>query len=130
MNNNNIETGRVGELFAQSVLERYGIRTVHVDIKGDDLWCKTPRDVFVKVQVKSASKPVLYAKHHTKPKYFFCLHNVSNYNGVVLLVALDKQFLLAKKGTEIKTRNVKLKPETFSAKAQENSIVERFDLAV
>ncbi len=66
----------------------------------------------------------------TQNQLLFCLHNVSDYEGVILFVALDKQFLLAKKGAEIKTRNIKLKPETFSAKAQEDSIVKRFDLAV
>ena len=125
-----IEKGRVGELFAQSVLERYGIRTSHVNIKGDDLWCKTPRDVFFKVQVKSCSNPTLYARHHVAPKYSFHTRNLNNYKGVVLLVALDKNFLLAKNGIEIKCRVLKIRPELFSASLQEKSIVNNFGLKV
>ena len=122
--NNNIEKGRIGELFAQSVLEGYGIRTSHVDIMGDDLWAKTPADVFVKVQVKSASKPTLNSGHHTIRKYGFALHNLRKYDGAVLLVALDRKLLLARWGLEIVTKTLKLAPASFTKQAQDESVAE------
>lgn len=128
--NNAAEIGRVGELFAQSLLERYGIRTAHVDIKGDDLWCKTPRDVFFKVQVKSCGKPILYAGHHTMPKYNFVTRKIREYTGVLILVALDKNLLLAKKGTEVNCNVLKVRPELFSESSQDKSIVKHFGLKV
>ena len=126
--NNNFEKGRIGELFAQSVLESYSIRTSHVDIVGDDLWAKTPADVFVKVQVKSASKPILNSAHHTIEKYSFALHNMRNYNGAVLLVALDKQLLLARWGLTIVSKTLKIAPASFTKQAQDESVAECFNL--
>lgn len=126
--NNNIEKGRIGELFAQSVLESYGIRTSHVDITGDDLWAKTPEDVFIKVQVKSASKPLLHSSHHTLKKYNFALHNMQKYDGAVLLVALDKQLLLARWGLKIVTKTLKITPASFTKQAQDESVKKCFNL--
>lgn len=126
--NNNIEKGRIGELFAQSVLESYGIRTSHVDIMGDDLWAKTPADVFVKVQVKSSSRPILHSAHHTMKKYSFALHRMRKYDGAVLLVALDKQLLLARWGLEIVTKTIKITPASFTKQAQDESVAECFNL--
>lgn len=126
--NNNRQTGRIGELLAASTLEQYNIRTSHVDIEGDDLWVKTPADRFFKVQVKSASAPILTSGHHTQAKYSFGLHKVRNYEGVVILVALDKRLCLARLGTTVKAKTIKLKQEEFTIQAQDKSICEAFQL--
>ena len=126
--NNNRHTGRVGELFAQSVLEAHDIRTSHVDIEGDDLWTKTPNGQFFKVQVKSASKPLLHSSHHTIEKYNFALHRMSQYEGIVLLVALDVKLLIARRGELIRSKTIKLRPDAFTQEAQDASLRECFEL--
>jgi len=126
--NRNIYIGRQGELFAASVLESYDIRTSHVDIKSDDLWVKTPSDQFFAVQVKTASYPLLHSAHHTIKKYNFALHSMQNYTGVFIFVALDINMILAREGTTVSTKTLKVKPSDFTQQAQDQTVREVFQL--
>lgn len=115
-------------MLAASILEGYGVYTTHVDLPEDDLWVKTPHDKFFKVQVKSSSRPILHSSHHTIAKYSFAMHNLRNYKGVVLLVAIDAKMMIARLGTTVKTKTVKLKPADFTQQSQDHSIREVFEL--
>ena len=124
----NIQIGRQGEMLAASILEGYGVYTTHVDLPEDDLWVKTPHDKFFKVQVKSSSRPILHSSHHTLPKYSFALHSMKGYTGIVMYVAIDVKMMIARLGTTVKTKTVKLKPSDFTQQSQDRSIREVFEL--
>ena len=62
-----IQIGRRGEFLAAYYLETHGIRTTHVDLQHDDLWCRTPSGELFRVQVKST--PVSYT-HLTLPTIY------------------------------------------------------------
>lgn len=126
--NRNVHIGRQGELFAASVLESYDIRTNHVDIERDDLWAKTPTNQFFAIQVKTASYPLLHSAHHTIKKYNFALHSMQNYTGVFIFVALDINMILAREGTTVSTKTLKLKPSDFTQQAQDQTVREVFQL--
>lgn len=120
--------GRQGELLAASILEAHGIRTCHVDIEGDDLWAKTPSDVFFRVQVKSASCAILQSPHHTIPKYNFTVRGNIGYTGLFMLVALDVRFAIIRLGTTVTGPSIKVKKEHFTEMAEKLSITEAFKL--
>jgi len=115
-------------MLAASILEGYGVYTTHVDLPEDDLWVKTPHDKFFKVQVKSSSRPILHSSHHTLPKYSFALHSMKGYTGIVMYVAIDVKMMIARLGTTVKTKTVKLKPSDFTQQSQDRSIREVFEL--
>ena len=115
-------------MLAASILEGYGVYTTHVDLPEDDLWVKTPHDKFFKVQVKSSSRPSIQSSHHTIAKYCYSLHSMRNYLGVILLVAIDAKLMIARLGTTVKTKTVKLKPSDFNQQSQDRSIREVFEL--
>lgn len=126
--NRNIHIGRQGELFAASVLESYDIRTHHVDIERDDLWAKTPSNKFFSVQVKSASFALLHSSHHTLKRYSFALHEAQNFTGIFIFVALDIKMILARLGTTVNTKTLKIKPSDFTKQAQDQTVSEAFQL--
>lgn len=70
-------TGRAGEFFASYIFEMRGIRTVHVDIHGHDLWVRTPSGRLLTIQVKTATSsssrgvgkgPPIYRFYYGRPK--------------------------------------------------------------
>ena len=50
-------TSRAGEYLVAYRLEMAGIRTVHVNMSGPDLWCHTPSGRIISVQVKASASP-------------------------------------------------------------------------
>ena len=50
-------TSRAGEYLVAYRLEMAGIRTVHVNMSGHDLWCHTPSGRIISVQVKASASP-------------------------------------------------------------------------
>ena len=126
--NRNIYIGRQGELLAASILESYDIRTCHVDITRDDLWVKTPSNKFFSVQVKSSSYPLLQSSHHKIKRYNFALHTMQDFTGIFIFVALDIKMILARLGTTVSTKTLKMKPSEFTKQAQDKTIREAFEL--
>jgi hypothetical protein len=51
------DTGRAGEYLVAYRLEVAGVRTVHVNLAGHDLWCHTPSGRLISVQVKASATP-------------------------------------------------------------------------
>lgn len=120
--------GRAGEFLAAYILERSGLRTTHVDLPGDDLWCDAPHGL-VRVQVKATCHPFAVSK--TRPihfRYHFQMHRVGAYDGVFVLCALDRDLCLAKKRDDFKGQTVKIHPDKFTKEAQEASIKRAFKL--
>lgn len=126
--NRNIHIGRQGELLAASILESYDIRTRHVDIERDDLWAKTPSNKFFSVQVKASSAPLLHSSHHKVKRYNFALHSMQNFAGIFIFVALDIKMILARTGTTVSTKTLKINPSDFTQQAQDKTVSEAFQL--
>lgn len=117
----NRQIGRAGEFLAAYVLTTYNITVSHLDVTGDDLWCRS-KDRFYQCQVKATTAAHLTSKEKRIPKYHFQLKNNQNYPGIFILVALDKKLLLCKKWDEIPVKVFKIKPEEFTEEAQDKSI--------
>tara|TARA_B100000212_G_scaffold69943_1_gene49037 strand:+ start:4368 stop:4760 length:393 start_codon:yes stop_codon:yes gene_type:complete len=121
--------GRAGEFFAAFILERFGIRTTHVDLPHDDLWCRTPNGDLVRVQVKACSKAMVHGVKARPARYSFQFGaNRNIYDGVYILVALDKKLCLAFRRDDKIGRTLKIKPNMFTEHAQTQTIKEAFKL--
>tara|TARA_B100000212_G_scaffold342369_3_gene329147 strand:+ start:16072 stop:16473 length:402 start_codon:yes stop_codon:yes gene_type:complete len=122
--------GRAGEFYCAYILEKRGIRTTHVDIPHDDLWCTRPDGQMVRVQVKTSSKPTFQAKGHKLPRYNFRFHQTKHGSPsrVVLLFADDRSLVLAMNRDDITGGTLKLKPDRFTKAAQEESLKRVFKL--
>jgi hypothetical protein len=55
---NHESIGRAGEFLVAHHLEMAGLRTVHADVIGQDLWVRTVSNRMVTVQVKSTAKAI------------------------------------------------------------------------
>jgi hypothetical protein len=117
--------GRSGEFLAASILEAHGIRASHVAIHGTDLWVETPSGRMLRVQVKTASKPVV-SQHWRGPCYRFQNQSRASLKAtppdIYCLVALDVGVMLvfpkmAKGGTRLAVHR-------FTEEAQEAGIKE------
>ncbi|MAS98954.1 MAG: hypothetical protein CMF29_08570 [Kiritimatiellaceae bacterium] len=117
----NRQIGRAGEFLAAYVLTMYDIKVGHIDVTGDDLWCRTQKN-FYQCQVKTTIGKYLSSKEKRLPKYHFQLKNNQNYPGVFILVALDTKLILCKKWDEIPVKVFKIRPEEFTEEAQDKSI--------
>tara|TARA_S200000501_G_C20261962_1_gene498977 strand:+ start:119 stop:508 length:390 start_codon:yes stop_codon:yes gene_type:complete len=125
----NIFIGRAGEFYAAFILERHGIRTTHVDLPHDDLWCHTPSGDLVRVQVKACSKAIVHGVKSRPARYSFQFGPHRNiYDGVYILVALDKKLCLAFRRDDKIGRTLKIKPNMFTEYAQTQTIKEAFKL--
>ena len=123
----NIFRGRAGEFYAAYVLESSGLRTTHVDLPSDDLWCVNPLGKMFRVQVKTAAHALLHSKWHTTPKYNFKIsQNLFDYDGVFIFVAQDIKRLLCRNGTNIRVQSIKIAEGNFTQEAQDLSIKEAF----
>ena len=121
--------GRAGEFFAAFILETHGIRTTHVDLPKDDLWCDTPNVGMVRVQVKACSRATIHGVKARPPRYSFQFGaNRNIYDGVYILVALDKKLCLAFRRDDKIGRTLKIKPNMFTELAQTQSIKKAFKL--
>ena len=96
----NRQIGRAGEFLAAYVLTMYDIKVGHIDVTGDDLWCRTQKN-FYQCQVKTTIGKYLSSKEKRLPKYHFQLKNNQNYPGIFVLVALDAKLILCKKWDDI-----------------------------
>tara|TARA_B100000131_G_scaffold74250_2_gene70582 strand:+ start:2683 stop:3075 length:393 start_codon:yes stop_codon:yes gene_type:complete len=117
----NRQIGRAGEFLAAYVLTMYDIKVGHIDVTGDDLWCKTQKN-FYQCQVKTTIGKYLSSKEKRLPKYHFQLKNNQHYPGVFILVALDAKLILCKKWDDIPVKVFKIRPEEFTEEAQDKSI--------
>tara|TARA_B100000965_G_C19576368_1_gene751472 strand:- start:541 stop:933 length:393 start_codon:yes stop_codon:yes gene_type:complete len=117
----NRQIGRAGEFLAAYVLTMYDIKVGHIDVTGDDLWCRTQKN-FYQCQVKTTIGKYLSSKEKRLPKYHFQLKNNQNYPGVFVLVALDAKLILCKKWDDIPVKVFKIRPEEFTEEAQDKSI--------
>tara|TARA_B100000073_G_scaffold345093_2_gene353325 strand:- start:268 stop:660 length:393 start_codon:yes stop_codon:yes gene_type:complete len=117
----NRQIGRAGEFLAAYVLTMYDIKVGHIDVTGDDLWCRTQKN-FYQCQVKTTIGKYLSSKEKRLPKYHFQLKNNQHYPGVFILVALDAKLILCKKWDDIPVKVFKIRPEEFTEEAQDKSI--------
>lgn len=122
-----IQIGRRGEFLAAYYLETHGIRTTHVDLQHDDLWCRTPSGELFRVQVKSTLKPLTYTTNLNKKRYQFWLGDSPPYHGIYVCVALDKQLCLAFRDDRA-VKTFKMKDSCFTEQKQTDSIREAFSL--
>jgi hypothetical protein len=53
---------------------------------------------------------------------------MKGYTGIVMYVAIDVKMMIARLGTTVKTKTVKLKPSDFTQQSQDRSIREVFEL--
>ena len=51
-----VDISRGGEYLVTHVLETCGVRVIRVDLSGHDLWCRTPSNRLVTVQVKASAR--------------------------------------------------------------------------
>jgi hypothetical protein len=90
--------GRAGEFFASSILETYGIHTVHVEIPNDDLWCLSPSGEMLRVQVKATMSTHVDrpGSRSDLPIYRFRTgRHKKVYGGIYIFVALDVRLCTA-----------------------------------
>lgn len=123
-----IYIGRRGEFLAAYILECHGIRTTHVDLPHDDLWCHAPNGDLIRVQVKSTLCPRNYDKNRVGEKYHFKIATQVPYNGIYIFVALDRHLCLASKRDDTGVKSIKLNPDCFTREAQDESIRKAFSL--
>lgn len=87
--------GRAGEYFTAYVLESRGIRAVHVDVHGHDLWVQTPSGRILTLQVKTAGSSDLRPPRTKAPTYRFYAGRGKRYPAdLYVFVALELSCLL------------------------------------
>lgn len=118
--------GRRGEFLAAYILECHGIRTTHVDLPHDDLWCHAPNGDLIRVQVKSTLCPRNYSTDRSIKKYHFKINSAVPYQGIYIFCALDKHLALAFKRDDTGQKSIKLNPDCFTREAQDESIRKAF----
>lgn len=129
MSQDNIYRGRACEFYAAYCLEKAGLRTTHVDLPFDDLWCVCPKGLMYRVQVKSNSAPRLHSVHHRTPKYAFRVGcKTKPYSGVFIFVADDIKRIIAMKGDDVAVENLKMSVDRFTKDEQDRTIKEVFSL--
>jgi len=118
---NRHEIGRRGEFLAAYILESHGIECHHVDRDGADLWCKV-QGTIVTLEVKSASTPRLQNNDVVTPSYNFNVRNtLADWYG---FVALDRQLLLLRPRSMIRSQTVRFKTAEFNEQNQRRTIEE------
>ena len=123
----NIHRGRAGEFLAAFLLEQQGLRTTHVDLPGDDLWCAHPSGHLLRVQVKTAAHPQK-PKDRPTGRYNFKINIGRPYLGIFVLVVADLKLCIARTWDDIPPVTVKLRQEIFTEDAQSATIKKEIDL--
>ena len=118
--------GRASEFLAAHLLELSGLRTTHVDLPYDDLWCSHPDGHLIRVQVKSCSKAKLHNQRMLS--YQFATSSGAKYGGVFLFLALDRGLMLARSWDDVPPKTLRIKPREFTHQAQVASIKREFNL--
>ena len=124
--------GRASEFLAAYILELSGLRTIHVDLPYDDLWCSHPDDgALIRVQVKSCSTPRRQFNgqgRETRRRYSYPTSNGKKYGGVFLFMALDRRLMIARTWDDVPPQTFRVSPEDFTHEAQVASIKREFNL--
>ena len=123
--------GRAAEFLAAYHLETHGLRTTHVDIPGDDLWCAHPTGRVYRVQVKSSvgarSDRAKYLRYQYK-LYDGRADPSRSYDGVFLFVASDLRLLIARRWDDTIPISIKIRASDFTPDAMTESIRRTFEL--
>ena len=88
-----VDISRGGEYLVAHVLETCGVRVIRVDLSGHDLWCRTPSNRLVTVQVKSSSK-ARDGRNGSSSRYEFYDRQGSMKPDIYGFVALDLGLVL------------------------------------
>lgn len=109
-----VQTGRVGELLAQAVLEENGYKTARVNHDGFDLLMFDYDGVPIKVEVKSASSS--HAKSYkfatatgSKSKKLLSLDDCD----IVIMVAIDIRQVIVRDVLQLKHKRTSVKTSHF-----------------
>lgn len=87
--------GRAGEYFAAYIFESRGIRTVRVDVYGQDLWVHTPTNRLLTVQVKASRGASVERARARGPTYrFYKSQRAEETADLFVFVALELSCLL------------------------------------
>jgi len=117
--------GRAGEFLVAAILEARGIRASHVAIHGTDLWVETPSGRMLRVQVKTASKPVM-SQNWRGPCYRFANQSRMSLRAtppdIYCLVALDVGVMLV--FPKMSTGGSRIAVGRFTEEAQDAGIAE------
>lgn len=93
----------------------------HVNRDGADLWCKV-RGSIITLEVKSASTPRRQNKDVLNPSYNFNVRNRhAEWYG---FVALDRQLLILRPRSEVRSQTVRFKTAEFNEQNQRRTIEE------
>lgn len=110
-------------------LEMLGLRTVHVDLPGDDLWCSHPSGELLRVQVKSSRAPYARKDRVTPvPTYNFKIVRKTPYDGIYVFVVPDLNLMIARRWDDTPPQSLKILPRQFTLAAQNESIRTEFKL--
>jgi hypothetical protein len=122
--------GRASEFLVAYILELSGLRTVHVDLPYDDLWCSHQDGTLVRVQVKSrtSSSNRSSTGRFNNPRYAFATSNGARYGGVFVFVAQDMGLMLARSWDDVPPQTFRIKREDFTHASQVESIKREFKL--
>jgi hypothetical protein len=120
--------GRAGEFFCAHALELCGLRTIHVDLHHDDLWCAHPDGSLIRVQVKSRRSPTPSSRRCNRPRYTYNISSGKSYGGIFIFAALDIGIMLARTWDDVPPQTVRINPEEFTHEAQIESIKREFKL--
>ena len=124
--------GRASEFLAAYILELSGLRTIHVDLHYDDLWCSHPDDgslIRVQVKARTCATPLVHSNGKLgKKRYAFQTSGGQHYGGVFLFVAQDLGLMLARSWDDVPPKTYRLAPEDFTHEAQVESIKREFHL--
>lgn len=119
--------GRAGEFLAAFLLETNGLRTTHVDIPGDDLWCAHPSGRVYRVQVKSSLSSRNFGGRHA-PSYTYNIRSRETYSGVYVFVAIDKMLCIARRWDDTPPSTVRYQSDAFTPEVQIETIKREFSL--
>ena len=119
--------GRAGEFLAAFLLETQGLRTTHVDIPGDDLWCAHPSGRVYRVQVKSSMYP-RSVRGCRGLSYLYNIRARETYSGVYVFVAIDKMLCIARRWDDTPPSTVRYKSDAFTPEVQAETIKREFSL--
>ena len=131
MLNKHIVIGRASEFLAAYLLELSGLRTTHVDLPHDDLWCSKPDGTLIRVQVKARTKVDERPSRRGSSAphlYSFPTSNGSLYGGVFLFIAQDLGLMIARSWDDVPPKTIRIARKDFTHEAQVASIKREFNL--
>jgi len=124
-----LHIGRSGEFFAASVLEQMGVKSSHIDITDDDLWCLSSDGEMVRVQVKSTRSIAKERRSATDPAYRFTLgRQLYSYDGIYIFVALDIRVCIARRFHGKTPSTLRIRSGKFTQQNERESIEREFSL--